>query len=84
MAPLISSKLTKTGTLIIEADNVKPDGGEWSSNNVSALKRGTRFCGIEQARIAFGIDFPGENNPFGVDVIGEQSTLSPDDGLLDS
>ena len=52
LGEFIMSKLTKTDTLIIEADNVKPDGGELSSNNVSALKRGTRFCGIEQARIA--------------------------------
>lgn len=78
------SKLTKTCTLIIQADGVKPDGGEGVSNNASTLKRGTRFCGIEQARIAFGIDFPGEKNPFDVGVIGEQPTLSPDGGLLES
>ncbi len=77
------SKLTKTSTLIIEADDVKSDGGEGPSSSASTLKRGTRFCGIEQARIAFGIDFPDEKNPFDIVVTGEQPTLSPDDGLLE-
>lgn len=79
------SKLTKTGTIIIETYDVKSDGGEGASSSASALKRGTRFCGIEQARIAFGIDFPDEKNPFDVVVTGEQQpTLSSDDGSPES